>query len=184
MKINEIENQLKKLQEEVERLKKNKYKISEVELLVEKDRQTCETIKLNNLEWMREDLSIEPSFGLGDEVGAWEINGKHYYNWTTANIIAREIGDGWRLPTKEELENLCKELGKDFYKIMKPELNGYCLSTGGLGGQGSNGYWWSSTPYSTAYAYLMNFNSSAVNPSYNNHKYNGFTVRLVREIER
>jgi hypothetical protein len=180
MKINEIENQLKKLQEELEKLKKNKYEFSHAEL----GKQNSETVKIGGLEWMREDLGIEPSFGLGDEVGAWKINGKHYYSWTTANIVAREIGDDWRLPTKEELENLCKELGKDFYKIMKPEPNGYCGSTGGLGNQGSYGSWWSSTPYSTTNAYRMHFDSSAVNPSYNLFKLYGFTVRLVRDIER
>lgn len=180
MKINEIEKQLKKLQKEVEKLRGEKYLTGETIL----DAQVVKTIFIGDLEWTLEDLAVKPSFGIGDEVGAWEHKGKYYYNWYAANIIAREVGDGWRLPTKEEFEALAEELGEDIHKVMKPELNGYCISMMDLLGQGSYGYWWSSTPYSTTNAYSMYFTSSAVYPSNSDYKGNGFTVRLVRDIER
>jgi uncharacterized protein (TIGR02145 family) len=44
---------------------------------------------------------------------------------------------------------------------------------------GANGYYWSSTPVSNGtQAYNLNFNgTSNINPSNNNNRYNGFSVR-------
>ena len=48
---------------------------------------------------------------------------------------------------------------------------------------GSNGNYWSSTHNGSNNAYNLNFNSGNVNPSNNNNRYNGRSVRLVRSAE-
>ena len=49
-----------------------------------------------------------------------------------------------------------------------------------LGRRGSSGYYWSSSYYSAADAYNMYFNSSGVNPAYDNLRRYGFTARAVQ----
>jgi uncharacterized protein (TIGR02145 family) len=49
----------------------------------------------------------------------------------------------------------------------------------GFFGQGSNGYYWSSTQYSATGAYYLYFVSALVNPASNINKYYGFAVRCV-----
>ena len=53
-------------------------------------------------------------------------------------------------------------------------------NNGALNNQGSNGYYWSSSPNST-YAYNLNFNSTNVNPANNNNRANGFTARCPKD---
>ena len=48
---------------------------------------------------------------------------------------------------------------------------------------GSNGNYWSATYNNSNNAYNLNFNSGNVNPSNNNNRYNGRSVRLVRSAE-
>ena len=54
------------------------------------------------------------------------------------------------------------------------------MTTGSLRNAGNNGNYWASTAYqSELYAYNLNFNSANVNPSNNNNRWNGFTVRCL-----
>ena len=48
-----------------------------------------------------------------------------------------------------------------------------------LNDAGSSGYYWSSVGRSSSNAYNLNFNSGNVNPSNNNNRYNGQSVRCV-----
>lgn len=48
---------------------------------------------------------------------------------------------------------------------------------------GSDGYYWSSSPYTSEYTYYMRINSGNLHPDYNNYRYLGFSVRLVRQVE-
>ena len=66
---------------------------------------TTSTIKIGNLEVMTENL--------GD------------MSWDEANIACVKVGDGWRLPTKDELKILYEN---------KDKIGGF-----------ANGYYWSST---------------------------------------
>lgn len=50
---------------------------------------------------------------------------------------------------------------------------------GSLNNVGSNGNYWSAGPYSTTNGYNLNFNSGSVNPTNNNNRANGFSVRSV-----
>ena len=54
------------------------------------------------------------------------------------------------------------------------------LRSGSLENAGTWGNYWSSVQNSSSNAYNMNLNSSSVNPSNNNDKRNGFSVRCVR----
>ncbi len=57
---------------------------------------------------------------------------------------------------------------------------GYRLnSTGAVTNQGTNAYYWASTPYSESNGHYLNFNSNNVNPVNNANYSNGFTVRCV-----
>jgi len=47
---------------------------------------------------------------------------------------------------------------------------------------GSYGFYWSSTPYDTSYAYYLNFGSDDVNPQSNYDRYSGQSVRLVKDL--
>lgn len=53
-------------------------------------------------------------------------------------------------------------------------------SNGSLNNVGSNGYYWTATPYSTNNGRNLNFNSSNTNWN-NNNRANGFPVRAVAE---
>ena len=46
-------------------------------------------------------------------------------------------------------------------------------------GQGSRGYYWSSTRYDGTYMYYLNFDTSYISPSSSNSRYNGNAVRCV-----
>lgn len=58
--------------------------------------------------------------------------------------------------------------------------NRYSYS-GGLNNVGSYGYYWSSSPNSTAYGYSLYFYSGGVNPSSSSNRASGFPVRCVQE---
>lgn len=51
------------------------------------------------------------------------------------------------------------------------------LNNGYVDNVGSNGYNWSRTSKSSTNAYNLNFNTSNVNPSNNNNRYNGRPLR-------
>ena len=50
-------------------------------------------------------------------------------------------------------------------------------------GVGSYGDYWSSKPNDTNYAYGVLFSASVVNPQSSSSRYNGYSVRLVRQVE-
>lgn len=58
-------------------------------------------------------------------------------------------------------------------------LRGGSLGSSSLFGAGSDGHYWSSTPYSSGFAYLLGFYSGTVTASYDDYRYNGFSVRCV-----
>ncbi len=64
---------------------------------------------LPHLEWMAENLTGH---------GGTEVNGRWYYTWDQAMAAAAELGDGWRLPTREEFKKLC-ELGSTWDEEMR-----------------------------------------------------------------
>ena len=55
----------------------------------------------------------------------------------------------------------------------------YGWLAGSLSSRGSYGYFWSSTPYSTANARSLNFGSTRLTPQHGDNKVYGFTIRCV-----
>ena len=82
-------------------------------------------------------------------------------NWYNATEAAKALGEGWRLPTKEEFENI---LYPNKTKI--PEL--------------TKGYYWSSTKYNMFYVWHFDFNYGYANHYLN--KNNLFYVRAVKDF--
>lgn len=105
-------------------------------------------------------------------------------------------GRSWRMPTKEELEELVENCrwepttqnGVEGYKGTGPNGNSIFLPAAGrryessLYYAGERGYYWSSTPYesNSGYAYDLYFNSSRHGVGGYNH-YDGRSVRPVLE---
>ena len=111
-------------------------------------------------------------------------------------------GSKWRMPTKEEFDNLLAKCdvkwidgstekynnttvtgflctGKGDYKdnsVFLPAA-GYCKDGDGSG-QGSKGYYYSSTPYESNYAYNLSFSSRYQRVDFD-IRYNGYSVRAV-----
>ncbi len=121
-----------------------------------------------------------------------------YYNWYTAtagygdssvttdgaNVDHSICPKGWRLPTSGN------NTTSDFYylangltgsQIVAAPYNfvyGGLVSNSSLNTAGSYGYYWSSTANSASNAYYLRF-STSVDPSLNNARYLGFSVRCV-----
>tara|TARA_R110000868_G_C10606854_1_gene741026 strand:- start:247 stop:627 length:381 start_codon:yes stop_codon:yes gene_type:complete len=81
-------------------------------------------------------------------------------SWNEANKACANLGDGWRLPTKEELNIIYEN---------KNVVGGF-----------ANDYYWSSTEYDSNYAWFQNFNYGF---QYNSNKNYTFYVRAVRTIK-
>lgn len=86
-------------------------------------------------------------------------NLKGDYSWDEAMKAANDIGDSWRLPTKDELNLMYENLHKK-----------------GFGGFGSY-YYWSSTEYVSNLVWNQNFSNGN---QYFNGKSNTTHVRAVR----
>ena len=116
----------------------------------------------------------------------------NYYNWYAAtagtgtcsmssgNATASICPKGWRLPTNSEFQTLYNNYSSSSAMQGTPAfvLSG-CRRGSSTSGQGSYGYYWSSTAKSSAYAYYLYLDSSSVNPQNSYYLYRGFTVRCV-----
>ena len=99
---------------------------------------------------------------------------------------------GNKLPTKEQLEELKNQCTwtwtSNGYKVVGPNGNsiylpaaGYIVGDGSVGYLGSNGYYWSSTPYvSDGAYYLLAFDSGSVR-IYMRDRSSSRSVRLVQD---
>ena len=137
--------------------------------------------------------------------GGYNDKEEGYYNTGVSNLsctgnfitdTATNIwGSNWRMPTKEELDKLLancdvvwtnvgglngsKFTGKGDYSsnsVFLPAA-GYC--TGGpVYDQGYDGYYWSSTPFGSSYAYSLFFDSGSQFVG-SNYRSGGYSVRAV-----
>ncbi len=142
-----------------------------------------------HLEWMTENLS---------GFGGTEIDGRTYYTWEEAMTAAKQLGDGWRLPTREEFEQLC-DLGSEWQENGPHGLPGRLFGgelfleaagyrhreSGALSSVGTEGYWWSSSSYAagSVNAGNLSFHSGGVSPLYGNGRAYVFSVRCVRNVK-
>jgi hypothetical protein len=103
------------------------------------DVRVINTVKIGNLEVMTEDLG-EPTM-----------------DWDDAMKACADLGDGWRLPTKDELNILYEN---------KDKIGGF-----------ANNFYWSSTEDDSDIAWGQGFNDGTQNL---NAKFGNFFVRSVR----
>lgn len=119
---------------------------------------------------------------------------KKYFTWDEACVIEKKLDNGWRLPTRSEWALICEEFGqrngvlnsKVLMDNLKLGMNGIDYFDGdGACSHGNCGYYWSSTPNSSASsAYSLYFNTGTnVYPSINNNRYYGLSVRLVKDLK-
>lgn len=115
---------------------------------------------------------------------------KKHFTYDEALEIEKKLNNGWRLPTRSELVLLVEEFGQDAHgqlnttTIMKNlKLTYTGRVDNGSHGYTTNGYWWSRTAYDSNYAYYLYGYSSYVFPGTDySTRYNGFAVRLVKEV--
>lgn len=118
----------------------------------------------------------------------------------TANLspqmdMARaNLGAPWRLPSRYDFQELYDNCtwtwgtldGKNGYTVLATNGNSIFLPAAGVGGGtslygfGSDGSYWSSSCYSSSYAYDLRFNSGGIYPQYDLYRYHGFSVRAVQ----
>lgn len=115
--------------------------------------------------------------------------GGDYARYTYDEAISRF---GNKLPTKQQLEELkskCtwtwtgngyKVTGPNGYSITLPAA-GYRYCSGDVSYVGTRGYYWSSTPYDSYYAWYLFFTSSGVYVI-NDDRCRGLSVRLVQNL--
>ena len=89
--------------------------------------------------------------------------------WTNAMQIHEQLGEGWRLPSFDELEIMYKTIGPGATNI----------------GQFTNELYWSATPYDEYQARLLRFWDGNTSYHYNkNVEHRQFQVRAVRDFSR
>ena len=121
-----------------------------------------------------------------------KTNGDIYFTYEEAmERFGEPDEDGWRLPTKEELEALrdnftyvSDKVSKQgvFDKRLYLPLAGYRDCLGIVYRVGSYGSCWSSTPYDSDYALYLNFFLGEVN-MYSILQCFGLPVRLIRDVK-
>ena len=128
-----------------------------------------------------------------------------------ANVSGSICPTGWRLPSGSSDGSTATGNGTSYdaadFPVLNASMNAGSLTTGstsnyyagwqftgawsgvfsggwgnGFGLQGSAGYYWSSTAFSSTYAGSLGFGSSSVGPGNNyNGKYDGYAVRCVMD---
>ena len=128
-------------------------------------------------------------------IGDW-VSPNNYTdkNWndiveSTGKTFFDPCPEGWRLPTKDEFSSFSADSfvwdstnsGRKFNTNWFPASGCRSLGDGSMRYVGSNGYYWSASPYSESNGYYLYFSSSNVYPSNYNIRANGFSVRCVQE---
>ncbi|MBR3204400.1 hypothetical protein IKF81_01825 [Candidatus Saccharibacteria bacterium] len=132
-----------------------------------------------------------------------------YYNWyaataesgsyttTSGNMQDSICPKGWGLPINGDAQTTKSWINLLFtnyslqdndstssLNVHKTPLSlvysgGYAWVNGNLNLRGSRGHFWSSTPYSTANAHFLSFDSTRLIPQYGSNKEDGFIIRCV-----
>jgi len=116
-------------------------------------------------------------------------DGDIYFTWDEAiKRFGEADKDGWRLPTKEELNDLCnypykfKDKQGVFDNRLYLPAEGWYDCTGDVYRAGFNGYYWSSTSSSWYNAWELYFKSDEVSVD-QTLQHESISVRLVRDIK-
>lgn len=140
-------------------------------------------------------------YGWGDETGKNISEDENDYlsyagqvsiSGTEHDLIRKYWGDPWRLPTMEEVQELCSECtwtwtnvnDQPGYMVIGPSGKSIFLPAVGwrtgetLKNVGTHGYYWSGTNISSNYVYQLGFNQKYFWEY--TYRYNGFQLRGVR----
>jgi len=136
-----------------------------------------------------------PSASGATPSGSWQTSASSAATWSKSPCPS-----GFMLPTSSEWSSLINTCTKTYmsgtwsstnygYLTLKsgsvslefPAVGLRSNSSGSLGGNGTNGYYWSSTQGNSTGAYYMSFNGSSAYASDTNSKAYGFSVRCVRQ---
>ena len=108
-------------------------------------------------------------------------------DWEVANDpCALELGNGWRIPTKTEWENVDASGGWTNYygpwnSLLKMHLAGHLdCSTGNLHYRGEYGYYWSSIQYDVNFGWWLYFDYNTSQMTSNRKSY-GFSLRCIKD---
>ena len=96
---------------------------------------------------------------------------------------------GWRLPNESNFSNFSTTTftwdnsnnGRTYEGNWFPAAGCRGSNYGSMSSVGSDGFYWSSSPYNGNYGYSLYFYSSSVSPSYYSNRAYGFSVRCVQE---
>jgi uncharacterized protein (TIGR02145 family) len=127
--------------------------------------------------------------------GRFVNNPEDYGNYYTFKEAQTACPTGWRTPTREEFKVLAdanngwttvngktgRWFGNGKPEVFLPAAGSRSVSRGTLNSVDSKGYYWSDTPYSATYGYLLAFYAGTVNSGYYDYRDTGFAVRCVRK---
>ena len=130
--------------------------------------KTYQTLSINGLRWLAENLDIElkESWCYGSDPAQCQKQGRHY-RWEGAKKACASLGEGWRLPSEGEWQQLALVHGGYIDWLTEEEtgdaitanralikggssgfdfpLGGWRGSNGGFDSQGKMGFYWTST---------------------------------------
>lgn len=115
---------------------------------------------------------------------------KKYFTWDEAMALKDELTGGWRLPTRSEWMLICEEFGQKDGRLNGNTLienlgvckNGTRLGNGYINFKDEMGYYWSSTTCFKG-RYYMAFDRDISANNNTDPQLNGFSVRLVKNVE-
>jgi len=147
------------------------------------------TVELNGLTWLAENLNIAVP-------GSWYYNNDptncttygRLYTWEAAQTACKQLGNGWRVPTKAEWAAMIYEYG-GYNKLIdggssgfNARLGGIRTSNGSFSRLGDYGYYWSATePDSDRAWYYFFFRPSGQLTGSNTLKSLGLSCRCVQD---
>lgn len=143
-------------------------------------------VKIGNQIWMNKNLNVGDC---GEGIYFNKDNGEYYYTWDAAKRIADKIR-GWHLPSREEWDELVEATGNDAANLRAEswkgtDIYGFSAVPAGYWSKGfyyacSYAYFWTSeSDGSRAWHQLIDAGTSVYES--NNIKYDGFSVRLVKD---
>lgn len=155
----------------------------------------------DGIEWTVENINVNLPSSLCYDNNATNCQryGRLYF-WDDAISMCKQLGDDWRLPTKDEWQRLAKHFGGAFNDSSNGKDAYIALTAGGAsqfnallsgGGDRNNsfrnveahGFYWTATEVNDSIAYFANFGKGrpALFLQNDGEKYNAFAVRCVKD---
>ncbi|MGN7722130.1 FISUMP domain-containing protein [Chitinophaga sp. 22620] len=156
----------------------------------------------DNKEWMTANLNLHiPGAYCYENSGQQCREYGRLYTWKVAQEACRLLGEGWRLPSNEEWQQLGKSFGgvrddsedggKAAYQALIPGgISGFNIvygggrdTTGSYARGGAHGFYWTATESDSAHAWFYNFgkNGKIMNRHHDGEKEQAISVRCIRD---